>query len=295
MAPRPRMSSKSSCPSVDPAVARLSNLLGAWALAISDRVVEAAEASAGRGSQAPAALVALHQFAAGSTIEELRGVLGLSHPAAVRLIDGLVGDGHVVREQAANDRRAVAVCLTASGRSTAERIMAARQQAIEATLAGLTELELRALTALAERLTADVADLRLSERRDGAPPPGGWLCRLCDFQACGRHEGRCPAATSAAASSLLASAATVWRFGPWLVWVDVVHGSYQPPRVAKIRRQLTPASVRRGNDSGAGSREPLRLRRRVLARGRGGAVSGRSGHGPSGEQLGGGARAACRV
>ena len=89
------MSSRSSSPGADPATARLSNLLGAWALAVSDRVGAAAAATAGRGGQAPAALVALHQFAGGSTIEELRQVLGLSHSAAVRLIDGLVADGHV--------------------------------------------------------------------------------------------------------------------------------------------------------------------------------------------------------
>jgi MarR family transcriptional regulator, negative regulator of the multidrug operon emrRAB len=169
-------------------------------MAISDRVVGAAEAPAGRGSQAPAALVALHQFAGGGTIERLRRVLGLSHSAAVRLIDGLVADGHVVREPAAGDRRSVALTLTASGRSAARQIIAARHRAIEPTLERLNQAELRALTQLAERLTADIADLRLRERRKGAAPPAGWLCRLCDFEACGRSEGRCPAATTAAAN-----------------------------------------------------------------------------------------------
>ena len=61
------------------------------------------------------------------------------------------------------------------------------------------QAELDALTQLAERLTADIVDLRLRERREGAAPPAGWLCRLCDFEACGRSEGRCPAATTAAA------------------------------------------------------------------------------------------------
>jgi MarR family transcriptional regulator, negative regulator of the multidrug operon emrRAB len=192
------MSSRSSSPSADPATGRLSNLLGAWALAVSDRVGAAAAAAAGRGGQAPAALVALHQFAGGSTIEELRQVLGLSHSAAVRLIDGLVADGHVARQQAADDRRSVALFLTASGRTTARRIIAARQRAVEATLEHLTEAELRSLTRLAEGLTEDIADLRLNERRRGAAPARGWLCRLCDFRACGRSEGRCPAATRAA-------------------------------------------------------------------------------------------------
>ena len=192
------MSSKSSSTGADPAIARLSNLLGAWGLAVTDRVGAAAAASAGRGGQAPAALVALHQFAGGRTIEELRQVLGLSHSAAVRLIDALVADGQVVREQAADDRRSVAVGLTTSGRATARRIIAARQRAIEVTLERLTDTELRSLTRLAERLTGDLADLRLNERRHGVSPAGGWLCRLCDFRACGRSEGRCPAAISAA-------------------------------------------------------------------------------------------------
>jgi MarR family transcriptional regulator, negative regulator of the multidrug operon emrRAB len=196
------MSSRSSSPSADPAIdrLRLANLLGAWALAVSDRIDAGAAASAGRGGQAPAALVALHQFAGGSTIEELRHVLGLSHSAAVRLIDGLVADGYVARGQAAGDRRSVALSLTTSGRSAARRIGAARLRAVESTLEGLTDAETRALTKLAERLTGELAGLRLNERRQGAPPAGGWLCRLCDFRACGRPEGRCPAAISVASS-----------------------------------------------------------------------------------------------
>jgi hypothetical protein len=30
-----------------------------------------------------------------------------------------------------------------------------------------------------------------------APRTGGWVCRLCDQVACGRDQGRCPAATAA--------------------------------------------------------------------------------------------------
>ena len=36
-------------------------------------------------------------------------------------------------------------------------------------------------------------------------PVGGWLCRLCDFEACGRDRGLCPAA--GAASDVLSRAA----------------------------------------------------------------------------------------
>jgi DNA-binding MarR family transcriptional regulator len=191
------MSSRSSSPSAEAAArARLANLLGAWALAVSDAISAAAATAAGRGGQAPAALVALHEFAGGSTIEELSQVLGLTHSAAVRLVDALVADGHVARRRGVGDRRAVALRLTPAGRAAARRIIRSRGEAVQGALAGLGAAERRSLTTLAERLTEDMAARRLEQRRLGMPPPGGWLCRLCDFEACGRPEGRCPAAGS---------------------------------------------------------------------------------------------------
>ncbi|MBV9337124.1 MAG: MarR family transcriptional regulator [Solirubrobacterales bacterium] len=192
---------RGSSPSGDAELARLGNLLGAWALAVADRVEAATSTAADRGGQAPAALVALHEFAGGGTIEDLRRVLGLTHSAVVRLVDGLVGDGHVTRRPGAGDARSVALILTASGRAAARGILRARARAVEATLAGLPDAQRRSLTALAERLTGDLAELRLEERRRGTPPTGGWLCRLCDFEACGRPAGRCPAAARAAVTA----------------------------------------------------------------------------------------------
>jgi DNA-binding MarR family transcriptional regulator len=191
------MSSSSNSPSADPELRRLANLLGAWSLAVSDRITAAAAATAGRGGQAPAALVALDQFAGGSTIEELSSVLGLTHSATVRLVDGLVSDGQVARRRRRGDRRAVAIALTPSGRAAARRIKRARREAVEEVLGGLSAAQRRALTAMAERLTGEVAALRLEQRGAGVVPAGGWLCRLCDFTACGRPEGRCPAAARA--------------------------------------------------------------------------------------------------
>jgi MarR family transcriptional repressor of emrRAB len=188
------MSSRSSSPKADPESGRLANLIGAWALAVADRLSAATSAAAGRGAQGPAALVALHEFAGAGTIENLSQVLGLTHSAAVRLVDGLVADGYVSRGRSTGDRRAVSLLLTTAGRAAARRISHARAQAVEATLDGLTDAQRRSLTALVERLTSDMAALRLGERRQGAAPPRGWLCRMCDFEACGRPEGRCPAA-----------------------------------------------------------------------------------------------------
>jgi DNA-binding MarR family transcriptional regulator len=193
------MSSTSRSRNTDPSVARLTNLVGAWSLAVADRVTVAAATAAGRGGQAPAALVALHEFAAGSTIEHLRQVLGISHSTAVRLIDGLVADGQVARALHTNDRRSVALTLTPAGRRAARRILAARREAVHGTLAGLSEQEQHSLLRLAEALTAQLVDLRLGEHARGRAPSSGWLCRLCDFGACGRPDGLCPAAQRARA------------------------------------------------------------------------------------------------
>lgn len=194
------MSLSLSSPGADPDLSRLANLLGAWSLAVSDRITAAATTAAGRGGQAPAALVALDQFAEGSAIEELSAVLALTHSATVRLVDALVADGQVARRRRRGDRRAVAVALTPSGRRAARRIIRARREAVQEVLGGLSAAQRRALTAMAERLTGDLAALRLDERSEGELPAGGWLCRMCDFAACGRPEGRCPAAARARAA-----------------------------------------------------------------------------------------------
>ncbi len=188
------MSSRSRSGTSDPSVARLANLIGAWTLAVADSVTAAAATAAGRGGQAPAALVALHEFAAGSTIDQLRKVLAISHSTTVRLIDGLVADGHVSRTHHTDDRRSVALTLTPAGRRAARKILAARREALHRPLEGLSEQERRSLMRLAETLTGQLVDLKLDERARGNDPSSGWLCRLCDFGACGRPYGLCPAA-----------------------------------------------------------------------------------------------------
>jgi MarR family transcriptional repressor of emrRAB len=180
----------------DPA---LSNVVAALALALTDRISEATERAAGRGGQAPAALVALHEFLDGGTIEHLRQALGLSHSAAVRLVDRLVADGHVVRRDGPGDGRTVAIALTPVGRSVAESILCARRAAVEETLASLSGDERRSLQISVGKLLGAITQPRLAARAAGRAPDGGWLCRLCDFDACGRSSNQCPAANAAGA------------------------------------------------------------------------------------------------
>lgn len=173
--------------------ARLANLLAVLALGLNDRVRSAEEAAAGHGAAAPSALVALHEFLGGASIDELRQVVGLTPSGAVRLIDKLSEAG-LTKRGPGRDGRSVAVALTRRGTAAAERILAARRRVSETALAGLSPTELEALTPLLERLLEQLTLGRLAERANGQKPPGGWLCRLCDFSACGRRKGACPVA-----------------------------------------------------------------------------------------------------
>lgn len=182
--------------STDP---RTSNLLGALGLAIADRVHAATEEAAGYGAAGPAALVALHEFRSGGTIDELRDVVGLSHSGAVRLVDRLATDGLVERRRGP-DARAVSVRLTLSGHARARRVLAARSRVLDEVVAGLDADEQAMLTSVLERLLATMTEQRIHARLAGDPPTGGWLCRMCDLDCCGRAEGRCPTAEAAKAA-----------------------------------------------------------------------------------------------
>jgi MarR family transcriptional repressor of emrRAB len=172
--------------------ARLANVFGALALAVTDRMRAATEGAAGQRSAGPAALVMLSEFRPGASVEELRHAIGLTHSGTVRLVDRLVADRDVER-RAADDGRAVALYLTAKGRRTAARIRAARTAAIDDALAPLAPTERATFARLADKLLRGVVHDRLAERDAGTIPPDGWLCRLCDPTACGRPDGHCPA------------------------------------------------------------------------------------------------------
>jgi hypothetical protein len=111
-------------------------------------------------------------------------------------VDRLVDDGIAERHRGA-DRRSVSLALTPRGRRLARRTAKARHAAVSEVLDVLDARERDQLAAIADKLVRAVVDQRLAARRGGDDPAGGWLCRLCDPIACGRAEGRCPAATAA--------------------------------------------------------------------------------------------------
>jgi DNA-binding MarR family transcriptional regulator len=157
-------------------IAREANLLGALALAVGDRIAEAADPAL-RGSAAEA-LVTLAGAGAGGTIDSLAKVAGLTHSGAVRLVDRLVRAGLIERRIGA-DQRSAALYLTPPGRRAARRVLTRREAAIQSVIAPFTRTERLALAQLAHKLLAELGD----ERR---------TCRLCDVEACGRSRGACP-------------------------------------------------------------------------------------------------------
>lgn len=171
---------------------RTVNMLGALSLVVADRVNSSAETVTAMGPSAPAALAALHEFLDGGSVTQLSSVLGLTHSGTVRLVDRLNAEG-LVERAGSQDGRGVSVVLTRSGRRMAARVLQARRNSLDTLLSGTTPAEIGQLLPLLEKLLAAVTRARAAERSSGAQPrPPPWLCRLCDFDACGRSEGTCP-------------------------------------------------------------------------------------------------------
>jgi MarR family transcriptional regulator, negative regulator of the multidrug operon emrRAB len=171
----------------DADLTRDANLLGSLSLAVADRMRLAAEAAAGRSGSGPAALASLTTHLDGAGIDALARSLGLTHSAAVRVVDRLEASGLVRRGRGA-DGRSVSVTLTATGRTKGREILAAREQALGEILEGLPPSEHRALAHACETLLGNLTATRADARR---------ICRLCDPDACGHYEGRCPVTLAA--------------------------------------------------------------------------------------------------
>jgi MarR family transcriptional repressor of emrRAB len=162
-------------------VARAANLLGALAIGVADRLERATEAVAGRSGSRAAALVNLAQWP-GDTIEELRHMVGLTHSATVRVVDGLVADGLIQRVHVGGGP-AVRPEVTPAGQAEAHKVLAARHDVLDSLVAPLSEAEIATFTEIAERL------LRTLTHDFNA---GELICRLCELDAC--PQDRCPVA-----------------------------------------------------------------------------------------------------
>jgi DNA-binding MarR family transcriptional regulator len=169
--------------------ARTANLLGALATTLAGHAGALVDDRAELAGSDAAALVTLDNYAEGQPLDLLRGALGLSHAATVRLADRLAARGLLERRRSEQDRRAVGLWLTEAGRAAARDARAARAAAIAPALAALEPAERRALAGLASKmLAAQTTDAEASR----------WICRLCDPVACGHPRG-CPVTRAAMA------------------------------------------------------------------------------------------------
>jgi MarR family transcriptional regulator, negative regulator of the multidrug operon emrRAB len=169
---------------MDPASARAANLLGAFALATSDRLRTATESASGTGAAAPAALVTIVMYP-GCTIERLARALRITHSGCVRLVDRLEAEG-LVRRRPGSDARSIALELSGAGRRAGEHALAARRDAMTQILQLLDESERTRFVRLVEKALGGMTHSRLDAYS---------ICRLCDEPACERLF--CPVDTAA--------------------------------------------------------------------------------------------------
>ena len=152
---------------------RTTNLLGALALAVTDRIKSGLKHVFDRSGESAAAITVIG-YVPGLSVEILRQVLDLSHPGTVRLIDRLEEDGLVERRNAV-DGRAVALHLTRKGGKLRQRLMDRRLDTLEAALKGLTADERLVLGDLLAKVLTNLPETEMAKHR---------ICRLCAVRTC---------------------------------------------------------------------------------------------------------------
>lgn len=159
---------------------RTANLLGATALAVTDLALAGATKAAGTSASGSAALVVL-SASPGLSVTELGRRVGLSQPAAARMVDSLEAGGLVERRPGPG--RWVSVKPTAAGKRAARAMLAARGTPLNQIVDVLDETERKSLDELlAKLLTRLYAEVGNADR----------LCRLCDRAGCVHDGAVCP-------------------------------------------------------------------------------------------------------
>lgn len=158
----------------------LSGKLGALGVLISDlgdRVADDLSSSA-------AALLLTLRFRSALTATALADIAGIAQPTAVRVLDGLVSRGLVVRQERVG--RTAPLRLTVQGRKRADRLLSERAHALGHLLAALSGEEQTRLERLIDKLLAAATTSRAFART---------TCRLCDHSIC--DGPRCPVGSRA--------------------------------------------------------------------------------------------------
>jgi len=156
------------------------NLLGALGVAVTDHIRAGIDAVGEHGGQTGAAITTIG-ILPGLSVGELAGILSLTHPGTVRLVDRLVEDELVEKGPAEADARALALRLTPLGKQRRRDILGQRAKRLQAMLEVLSGTERRQFDALLRKILGD-----LPVTRRGAYT----VCRYCDAGPCFRNG--CP-------------------------------------------------------------------------------------------------------
>lgn len=159
------------------------NVIGAFALALSDDFRGAMQELAEGNESACAALIVIGQES-GLSVDRLSKILGLSQPGTVRLVDRLAAD-HLVERKSGADRRSVALRLTEAGKRQVKSLLIGRRHALAEALRQLDPGERQVLAAIAEKVLRGLGHSEVEcDRR----------CRLCDGDTC--PDESCPMAVA---------------------------------------------------------------------------------------------------
>ena len=159
------------------------NVIGAFALALSDDFRGAMQELAEGNDSACAALIVIGQES-GLSVDRLSKILGLSQPGTVRLVDRLAAD-HLVERKAGADRRSVALRLTEAGKRQVKSLLIGRRHALAEALRQLDPGERQVLAAIADKVLRGLGHSEVEcDRR----------CRLCDADTC--PDESCPMAVA---------------------------------------------------------------------------------------------------
>ena len=156
-----------------PHLERTANLLGAFALLVHGQVERALQDHLGKGRSAAAAVLTIGTRPRGS-IEALSRILGLTHSAAVRLVEGLVRERMVIKLPGP-DRRSSALVLGPQGESCCASLLKRRRGVLEQFLKRLPPQACQAVGQALGQMLEHSADSRQEAQH---------ICRLCEHSVC---------------------------------------------------------------------------------------------------------------
>jgi DNA-binding MarR family transcriptional regulator len=159
------------------------NIIGAFALALSDDFKSAMQDLAEGNESACAALIVVNQES-GLSVDRLSKILGLSQPGTVRLVDRLA-EARLIERKTGSDRRSVALRLTEAGKRQVKSLLVGRRHSLMQALRDLDPGERVALAAIAEKVLRGLGH---------APIECDRRCRLCDGDVC--PDETCPMAAA---------------------------------------------------------------------------------------------------